>query len=253
MHACVHPQDFIGRQVSKFNKYINKDAPHKRKTLTTKEKQPAKSESILGSPALGRSDFNIWQVEFPNLCYWYWREASYGFRDLYLLRHAAVFLQHGNKFAGDHCSSFSVIKIDMNCFKLLADNYSEHSIRKAISLEPSFILKKKNLLPPSFVSLITWSLVIKLSLVSGPLGQYLLVPCQAALQNNQSCSCTLLAEVPGHEECNALLLPWSLNDKSFYKKLTVFRVMNMQWLSLVLKHRSRGWHPPATLSCCRIV
>lgn len=164
-----------------------------------------------------------------------------------------MFLQHGNKFAGDHSSSSSVIKIDMNCFKLQADNYSEHSIRKAISLEPSFILEKKIPLFFSFVSLITWSLVIKLSLVSGPLGQYLLVPCQAALQNNQSCSCTLLAEVPRHGECNALLLPWSLNDKSFYKELTVFRVMNMQWLSLVLKHWSRGWHPPATLSCGRIV
>lgn len=94
------------------------------------------------------------------------------------------------------------------------------------------------------MSLITLSLVIKLSLVPGPWGQYLLVPCQAALQNNQSCSRTLLVEVPQHEECNALLLWWSLNDKSFYKQLTVFRVMNMQWLSLVLKHRSRGWHPP---------
>lgn len=60
--------------------------------------------------------------------------------------------------------------------------------------------------PLSFVSLITWSLVIKLSLVSRPLGQYLLVPCQAALQNNQSCSRAGLVEVPRHEECNALLL-----------------------------------------------
>lgn len=132
----------------------------------------------------------------------------------------------------------------MNCFKLLADNYSEHSIRKAISLESSFIFFKKSTFSSSFVSLITLSLVIKLSLVPGPWGQYLLVPCQGVLQNNQFCSRTLLVEVPQHEECNALLLWWSLNDKSFYKQLTVFRVMNMQWLSLVLKHRSRGWHPP---------
>lgn len=132
----------------------------------------------------------------------------------------------------------------MNCFKLLADNYSEHSIRKAISLESSFIFFKKSTFSSSFVSLITLSLVIKLSLVPGPWGQYLLVLCQGALQNNQSCSRTLLVEVPQHEECNALLLWWSLNDKSFYKQLTVFRVMNMQWHSLVLKHRNRGWHPP---------
>ena len=62
--------------------------------------------------------------------------------------------------------------------------------------------------------------------------------------NSQSCSCTHLAEVPRHDLCSALLLPWSLGDKSFYKKLTVFEVMNMQWLSLVLKHQNRGWHPP---------
>ena len=95
-----------------------------------------------------------------------------------------------------------------------------------------------------FVSLIIWGFTIKLSRVLGPLGQHLLVLCQAALQNNQSWSCTHLAEVPWHELCSALLLPWSLGDKSFYKKLTVFEVMNMQWISLVLKHQSRGWHPP---------
>lgn len=38
----------------------------------------------------------------------------------------------------------------------------------------------------------------------------------------------------------------------FYKKLTVFEIMNMQWLSLVLKLQSRGWHPPTrTLCSCR--
>lgn len=220
---------------------------------------------ILGSITLGRADFNIWQVEFTNLCYSYWRETSYSFRDLYLLRHAAVFLQHGNKFASTYCSS-SLIKIGMSCFKCLTDNYSEQSIKKVASLGPPLSLKnnKKNtkpqthqqdkttFFPPSsplsFVSLITWSLVIKLSLVSGPLGQYLLVPCQTALQNNQSCSCTHLAEVLRHEECRALLLLWSFDDKSFYQKLTVFRVMNMQWLSLVLKRRSTGWHPPPLLA-----
>ena len=90
---------------------------------------------ILGSATLGRPDFNIWQVEFTNLCYSYWRENSYSFRDLYLLRHAAVFLQHGNKFASTCRSSSSVIKTDMNCFKCLTDNYSQHSIRKSTSLE----------------------------------------------------------------------------------------------------------------------
>lgn len=178
---------------------------------------------ILGSTTLGRADFNIWQVEFTNLCYSYWRETSYSFRDLYLLRHAAVFLQHGNKFANACRSSSSVMKIGMNCFKRLTDNYSQHSIRRTTSLEPPLSLKnnkkkpkppnpptrQNNILPPtpplSFVSLITWSPVIKLSLVLGPLGQYLLVPCQAALQNNQSCSCAGLVEVPRHEDCNALL------------------------------------------------
>lgn len=115
---------------------------------------------------------------------------------------------------------------------------------------------KTTFFPPfpllSFVSLITWSLVIKLSLVSGPLGQYLLVPCQAVLQNNQSCSCTSLVKVPRHKECNALLLLWRFDDKSFYQKLTVFRVMNMQWLSLVLKHRNMGWHPPPLLATAEL-
>lgn len=103
---------------------------------------------ILGSTTLGRADFNIWQVEFTNLCYSYWRETSYSFRDLYLLRHAAVFLQHGNKFASAYCSSSSLIEIDMNCFKCLTDNYSEHSIKKTASLGPPLSLKN-NLKKPS--------------------------------------------------------------------------------------------------------
>lgn len=143
----------------------------------------------------------------------------------------------------------------MNSFKCLTDNYSQHRIRKATSLECPLSLKSnlknrlklsskanQHLYPLSFVSLITWSLVIKLSLVSGPLGQYLLVLCQALLENNQSCSCAGLVEVPQHKECNALLFLWRFDDKSFYQKLTVLRIMNMQWLSLVLKHRNMVWH-----------
>lgn len=38
----------------------------------------------------------------------------------------------------------------------------------------------------------------------------------------------------------------------FFKKLTVFEIMNMQWLPVVLKLQSRGWHPPTrTLCSCR--
>lgn len=141
--SAVHPQDLTGSTGDReFRKTNNKNSNNdeKKQKLTTKWKETCK-KWILGSTTLGRTDFNIWQVEFTNLCYSYWRETSYSFRDLYLLRHAAVFLQHGNKFARAYYSSSSVIKIDMNWFKLLTDNYSEHSIRKAISLEHSFILK----------------------------------------------------------------------------------------------------------------
>lgn len=58
-----------------------------------------------------------------------------------------------------------------------------------------------------FVSLIIWGFEIKLSRILGPLGQHPLVLCQARLENNQSCSCTHLAEVPRHGLCSALLLP----------------------------------------------
>lgn len=112
----------------------------RRRNWQQKWKETCKKR-ILGSTTLGRADFNIWQVEFTNLRYSYWRETSYSFRDLYLLRHAAVFLQHGNKFASAYCSSSSLIKIDMNCFKRLADNYSEHSIKKTMSSEPPLSLK----------------------------------------------------------------------------------------------------------------
>lgn len=169
-----------------------------------------------------------------------------------------VFLQLKNKFTGAHHSSFNMVRIDVSGFTFLTDNYSEHSISQIPCLKYSFIYFWYMVYMWVFVyidiyihhhcfffvSLIIWGFAIKLSRILGPLGQHLLVPRQATLQNNQSCSCTHLAEVPRHELCSALLLPWSLGDKSFYKKLTVFGVMNMQWLSLVLKRQSRGWHPP---------
>lgn len=74
-----------------------------------------------------------------------------------------MFLQHGNKFASACRSSSSVIKIDMNCFKCLTDNYSQHSRRRATSLDPPLSLKndkktqaqtpqtrQNNILPPIF-------------------------------------------------------------------------------------------------------
>lgn len=138
------------RKMGSFSKLITKIATMMRRRRSWQQKWKGTCKKwILGSATLGRADFNIWQVEFTNLCYSYWRETSYSFRDLYLLRHAAVFLQHGNKFASAWRSSSSVIKIDMNCFKRLADNYSQHSIRKATSLEPPLSLKnnKKNQAP----------------------------------------------------------------------------------------------------------
>lgn len=60
--------------------------------------------------------------------------------------------------------------------------------------------------PLFFVSWIMWGFAIKRSRVLGPLGQHLLVPHQATLKNNQSCSCTHLAEVPRHELCSALAM-----------------------------------------------
>lgn len=130
------------------SKLIIKIATMMRRRRSWQQKwKGTRKKCILGSTTLGRADFNIWQVEFTNLCYSYWRETSYSFRDLYLLRHAAVFLQHGNKFAGACHSSSSMIKIGMNCFKCLTDNYSQHSIRRTTSLEPPLSLKnnkKKN-------------------------------------------------------------------------------------------------------------
>lgn len=224
---------------------------------------------ILGSTTLGRADFNIWQVEFTNLCYSYWRETSYSFRDLYLLRHAAVFLQHGNKFAGACHSSSSVIKIGMNCFKRLTDNYSQHSIRRTTSLEPPLSLKnnKKNakkqapkhtnktkqhsspLFPPLFCFFDYLEPCNQTKLSFGTLGAVSLSSLSGCIAKQ---SILLLHWLGGSAttrglQCFALAV-WSFDDKSFYQKLTVFRVMNMQWLSLVLKHRSTGWHPPPLLA-----